>query len=92
MADEVLLGERRDYDEGHACARTAAAVHRLAVEAVRLNLRRNAGSALAGSVDLIGVRIVGRPGRLGVEMVVPAVGVVIGDYGALRFETPTPLP
>jgi hypothetical protein len=62
VADVVLLGEGRDQQEGHAGARTAAPVHRLAAEADRLRLARNAGAAKARSVDLIGARIIGGTG------------------------------
>ena len=39
VADVVLLGEGRDHDEGHAGARTAAAVYRLALQAIRCACR-----------------------------------------------------
>jgi len=49
MADVVLLREWRNDDEGHARAGTAAAVDRLAVQAMRLR----AGAAPAGAIELV---------------------------------------
>src|ERR1700759_4003352 len=66
VAHVVLLREGRHYDERDARARAATSVYRLAVQAVRLTLLIDAEAALAGTVDLVGGRIVGRLGRRGV--------------------------
>src|SRR5438105_4471801 len=56
VADEVRLGVGRDHDERNARTRTAAAVHRLAAEALRRRLLLRTEAAEAGAVDLIGSR------------------------------------
>src|SRR6185312_3440559 len=44
-----------------------------------LGLRGNAGAALAGTVELIGGRIIGSAGWGDVGVIIPAVGVVVSD-------------
>jgi len=78
-AHVVGLGIGRDHDEGNARTRTAATVHRLAIEPVRRRLLADAETALARTVDLIGGRIIRGALRREVLVIIPTVGVVIGD-------------
>jgi hypothetical protein len=72
----IRLGPRRDHQERNARARAAAAIHRAGAGNA---FKRRAGAAVAGPIELVRHRVERRVGRRREGMVVPAVGVVVGD-------------